>query len=206
MTVIAYGNHRQDFCTAPSCCAISYEIETICNNVSDVSARFAAKVLATPTKHNAHKSTSSRSSSGSRNPSTLCHVSPGGNVIGNYIICRGAATAAREREGVGETEAGQAFAARNVNIAVDTHTERVSRRSYRLQFNFLFLISRRIFIIFKPNICDFAAFPLDRVGGQARRGQSGRGVNKLSTRRRRCRHSLPSSWSTSNCRAGGPII
>lgn len=77
----------------------------------------------------------------------------------------------RERErgrGVGrETEAGQAFAARNVNIAVDTHTERVSRRSYRLQFNFLFLISRRIFIIFKPNICDFAAFPLDRVGGQA---------------------------------------
>lgn len=72
----------------------------------------------------------------------------------------------RERGG-GETEAGQAFAARNVNIAVDTHTERVSRRSYRLQFNFLFLISRRIFIIFKPNICDFAAFPLDRVGGQA---------------------------------------
>lgn len=71
-----------------------------------------------------------------------------------------------ERSG-GETEAGQAFAARNVNIAVDTHTERVSRRSYRLQFNFLFLISRRIFIIFKPNICDFAAFPLDRVGGQA---------------------------------------
>lgn len=67
----------------------------------------------------------------------------------------------------GETEAGQAFAARNVNIAVDTHTERVSRRSYRLQFNFLFLISLRIFIIFKPNICDFAAFPLDRVGGQA---------------------------------------
>lgn len=73
----------------------------------------------------------------------------------------------RVREGEGETEAGQAFAARNVNIAVDTHTERVSRRSYRLQFNFLFLISRRIFIIFKPNICDFAAFPLDRVGGQA---------------------------------------
>lgn len=113
----------------------------------------------------------------------------------------------RGREGEGETEAGRAFAARNVNIAVDTHTERVSRGSYRLQFNFLFLISRRIFIIFKPNICDFAAFPLDRVGGQAGRGQSGRGVNKLSTRRRRCRrHSLPSSWSTSNCRAGGPII
>lgn len=93
VTVIAYGNHRQDFCAAPSCCAISYEIETICNNVSDVSARFAAKVLATPTKHNAHKSTSS---SGSHNLSTLCHVSPGGNVIGNYIICRGAATAQRE--------------------------------------------------------------------------------------------------------------
>lgn len=165
MTVIAYGNHRQDFCTAPSCCAISYEIETICNNVSDVSARFAAKVLATPTKHNAHKSTSS---SGSHNLSTLCHVSPGGNVIGNYIICRGAATAESEgKRSWGETEAGQAFAARNVNIAVDTHTERVSRGSYRLQFNFLFLISRRIFIIFKPNICDFAAFPLDRVGGQA---------------------------------------
>lgn len=50
------------------------------------------------------------------------------------------------------------------------HTERVSRGSYRLQFNFLFLISRRIFIIFKPNICDFAAFPLDRVGGQAGQG------------------------------------
>lgn len=73
----------------------------------------------------------------------------------------------RRERGGGETEAGQAFAARNVNIAVDTHTERVSRGSYRLQFNFLFLISRRIFIIFKPNICDFAAFPLDRVGGQA---------------------------------------
>lgn len=95
VTVIAYGNHRQDFCTAPSCCAISYEIETICNNVSDVSARFAAKVLATPTKHNAHKSTGS----GSHNPSTLCHVSPGGNVIGNYIICRGAAAAESEGEG-----------------------------------------------------------------------------------------------------------
>lgn len=60
MTVIAYGNHRQDFCTAPSCCAISYEIETICNNVSDVSARFAAKVLATPTKAQAAAATTSQ--------------------------------------------------------------------------------------------------------------------------------------------------
>lgn len=60
VTVIAYGNHRQDFCTAPSCCAISYEIETICNNVSDVSARFAAKVLATPTKAQAAAATTSQ--------------------------------------------------------------------------------------------------------------------------------------------------
>lgn len=39
-------------------------------------------------------------------------------------------------EGKGETEAGQAFAARNVNIVVDTHTRKSRQLSPAIQFPF----------------------------------------------------------------------
>lgn len=89
------------------------------------------------------------------------------------------------------TEAGQAFAARNVNIGlVDTHPVSVEAPlSPAIQFPCL--ISPRIFIIFKLNICDFAAFRCVRSWGRTcctverrlgRQGQS-LGVNKLSMRR-----------------------
>lgn len=116
----------------------------------------------------------------------------GENVIGNYIICQGEGRGKRKLDRhllctqcqhIGEVDGGGiAIACNSISF-----------------FDFAF----RIFIIFKPNICDFAAFRYTRSWGRtgSREGVNRWGQLKLSMLRAESlsllleHFQLPSGWS-----------